>query len=38
MKLVNDHFQNHRRHNVPPAQLIIADIPYMKKKEATRVA
>lgn len=28
MKLYNDHFQNHRRYNVPPAQLIIADIPY----------
>ena len=28
MKLINDHFQNHKRHNVPPAQLIIADIPY----------
>lgn len=28
MSLYNDHFQNHRRYNVPPAQLIIADIPY----------
>lgn len=28
MKLINDHFQNHKRHNVPPAQLVIADIPY----------
>lgn len=28
MKLVNDHFQNHKRYNIPPAQLIIADIPY----------
>lgn len=28
MKLINDHFQNHKRHNVPKAQLIIADIPY----------
>lgn len=28
MKLINDHFQNHKRHNIPPAQLIIADIPY----------
>lgn len=27
-QLFNDHFQNHRRYNVPPAQLIIADIPY----------
>lgn len=28
VELYNDHFQNHKRHNVPPAQLIIADIPY----------
>jgi len=28
MQLVNDHFQNHKRHNTPRAQLIIADIPY----------
>lgn len=28
MKLFNDHFQNHKRHNIPKAQLIIADIPY----------
>jgi site-specific DNA-methyltransferase (adenine-specific) len=28
VKLIHDHFQNHKRHNVPPAQLIIADIPY----------
>lgn len=28
MELHNDHFQNHKRYNVPPAQLIIADIPY----------
>lgn len=28
MKLIHDHFQNHKRYNVPPAQLIIADIPY----------
>jgi len=28
VKLIHDHFQNHRRHNIPPAQLIIADIPY----------
>ena len=26
--MIHDHFQNHKRHNVPPAQLIIADIPY----------
>lgn len=28
MTLINDHFQNHKRYNVPRAQLIIADIPY----------
>lgn len=28
MRLINDHFQNFKRHNVPKAQLIIADIPY----------
>ena len=28
MKLVHDHFQNYKRHNIPKAQLIIADIPY----------
>lgn len=28
MNLINDHFQNFKRHNVPKAQLIIADIPY----------
>jgi len=28
MKLINDHFQNSKRYNVPKAQLIIADIPY----------
>ncbi|NYJ19165.1 site-specific DNA-methyltransferase (adenine-specific) [Leifsonia psychrotolerans] len=28
MQLINDHFQNHKRYNVPRAQLIIADIPY----------
>ena len=28
MMLFNDHFQNHKRYNVPKAQLIIADIPY----------
>lgn len=28
MKLIHDHFQNHKRYNVPKAQLIIADIPY----------
>ena len=28
MQLINDHFQNHKRYNLPRAQLIIADIPY----------
>ena len=28
MKLIHDHFQNFKRHNIPKAQLIIADIPY----------
>ena len=28
MKLINDHFQNYKRYNIPKAQLIIADIPY----------
>ena len=28
MLLINDHFQNHKRYNIPRAQLIIADIPY----------
>jgi site-specific DNA-methyltransferase (adenine-specific) len=28
MELINDHFQNIKRYNVPRAQLIIADIPY----------
>lgn len=27
-QLFNDHFQNHKRYNVPKAQLVIADIPY----------
>lgn len=26
--LINDHFQNHKQYNIPPAQLVIADIPY----------
>lgn len=26
--LFNDHFQNYKRHNIPKAQLLIADIPY----------
>lgn len=28
MTLIHDHFQNHKRYQVPRAQLIIADIPY----------
>ena len=28
MQMVNDHFQNFKRHNTPKADLIIADIPY----------
>ena len=28
MTLINDHFQNFKRYNIPKAQLIIADIPY----------
>ena len=27
-ELINDHFQNFKRYNIPKAQLIIADIPY----------
>lgn len=34
MRLYNDHFQNHRRYDVPRAQLIIADIPYNIGKNA----
>jgi site-specific DNA-methyltransferase (adenine-specific) len=26
--LINDHFQNYKRYNIPKAQLVIADIPY----------
>lgn len=32
--LYNDHFQNYKRHNIPKAQLIIADIPYNVGKDA----
>jgi site-specific DNA-methyltransferase (adenine-specific) len=32
--LINDHFQNFKRYNVPKAQLIIADIPYNIGKNA----
>lgn len=28
VQLIHDHFQNFKRHNIPKAQLIIADIPY----------
>ena len=28
IKMVNDHFENAKRYNIPHAQLIIADIPY----------
>ena len=28
IELYNDHFQNYKRYNVRPAQLVIADIPY----------
>lgn len=28
MKLIHDHFQNHKRYQIPKAQLIVADIPY----------
>ena len=27
-EIFNDHFQNYKRHHVPKAQLIIADVPY----------
>ena len=27
-ELINDHFENAKRYNIPRAQLIIADIPY----------
>ena len=26
--LINDHFQNYKRYNIPKCQLLIADIPY----------
>lgn len=28
MRLINDHFQNRKKYNIPKAQLVIADIPY----------
>ncbi|MCQ2741591.1 MAG: site-specific DNA-methyltransferase [Alphaproteobacteria bacterium] len=33
-KLINDHFQNFKRYNIPRAQLVIADIPYNLGKNA----
>lgn len=33
-ELINDHFQNYKRYNIPKAQLIIADIPYNIGKDA----
>ena len=32
--LINDHFQNYKRYNIPKAQLIVADIPYNVGKNA----
>ena len=32
--LINDHFQNHKRYNIPRAQLIISDVPYNIGKNA----
>lgn len=34
MMLINDHFQNFKRYNIPKAQLVIADIPYNIGKNA----
>ena len=33
-KIINDHFQNFKKYNIPRAQLIIADIPYNIGKNA----
>lgn len=33
-KIINDHFQNFKRYDIPKAQLIIADIPYNVGKNA----
>ena len=33
-QIINDHFQNYKRHNIPKAQLVIADIPYNVGKNA----
>ena len=32
--IINDHFQNFKRYNIPRAQLVIADIPYNISKNA----
>ena len=32
--MINDHFQNKKQYNIPPAQLVIADIPYNVGKDA----
>nr|DAJ17921.1 MAG TPA: adenine-specific methyltransferase [Podoviridae sp. ctgx11] len=34
IKLFRDHFQNFKRHDIPRAQLIIADPPYNLGKNA----
>jgi site-specific DNA-methyltransferase (adenine-specific) len=33
-EIFNDHFQNYKRHAIPKAQLVIADIPYNVGKDA----
>jgi site-specific DNA-methyltransferase (adenine-specific) len=33
-EIFNDHFQNYKRHAIPKAQLVIADIPYNIGKNA----
>lgn len=33
-KIFHDHFQNYKRHSIPKAQLVIADIPYNVGKNA----
>lgn len=34
MEMINDHFQNFKRYQIPRAQLVIADIPYNIGKDA----
>lgn len=34
VELYHDNFQNYKRYNIPPAQLVIADIPYNIGKNA----